>query len=348
MKLAIDSRYLGMSGIGRVLEGILDNLDYDNYEIALIGNESLKNQYPKANIIISNDNPFSKKGILSFPKEVNNYDCLFIPNFIIPYGIKIPVYCIVHDLIFLDMKEITTSGFIDYTLKKHLFKRCFKKAKKIFTVSNFTIDRCNHYFPKYVNKLILTYPGLSKNIIEYGKTHTYLKEKDNTIVYVGNVKPHKGLDILLEAFKNLNNDDYKLKIIGQKEKFLVGSTYDETKYKNVIFTGRITDEELMDEIMRAKYLVQPSLYEGFGVPPLEALYLGTIPVLSNIQVFKEVYSDLSVIFFENKEELTDILNKNIEKEITPREELLKKYNFSLMAEKVLNVMVNENGDNKHN
>ena len=311
MKIAIDSRYLGMSGIGRVLEGILDNFDYDNYEVALVGNESLKNQYPKAKIIISNDNPFSKKGILSFPKEVNNYDCLFIPNFIIPYGIKIPVYCIVHDLIFLDMKEITTSGFIDYHLKKHLFKRCFKKSKKIFTVSNFTIDRCKYYFPKYVNKLILNYPGLSKNIIEYSKTHNNLDNKDNTIIYVGNVKPHKGLDILLEAFNNINDDKYKLKIIGQKEKFLVGSTFDENKYKNVIFTGRMSDDELLEEIRNAKYLIQPSLYEGFGVPPLEALYLGTIPILSNIPVFKEVYSNLSVVFFNTKEELTEIIKSDI-------------------------------------
>ena len=194
----------------------------------------------------------------------------------------------------------------------------------------------------------MNYPGLSKNIIEYSKTHNNLDNKDNTIIYVGNVKPHKGLDILLEAFNNINDDKYKLKIIGQKEKFLVGSTFDENKYKNVIFTGRMSDDELLEEIRNAKYLIQPSLYEGFGVPPLEALYLGTIPILSNIPVFKEVYSNLSVVFFNTKEELTEIIKSDIKIEITPKEELLKKYNFSIMAEKVLNTMVNENGDNKHN
>ena len=144
MKIAIDSRYVGKSGIGRVLSGILDNLDYSKNEYYLVGSKKLEEMYPNAKVIVNETDPFSKKGILTFNKEINKIcDLILIPNFIIPYGIKIPVYSYIHDLIFLDMKDTTTSGFMDYTLKKHLFKRCVKKSKKIFCVSNFTIGRCN-------------------------------------------------------------------------------------------------------------------------------------------------------------------------------------------------------------
>lgn len=334
MKIAIDARYIGKSGIGRVIEGILDNLPYDNNEYYLIGPKKLEDKYPNCKVLINDTDPFSKSGILKFNKEVNKIcDLILIPNFIIPYGIKIPTYTIVHDLLFLDMKDATTSGFLDYKLKKHLFKRCFKKSKKIFAVSKFTIDRANYYFPKYNNKMILNYIGLSKEIIEYGKIDKKI-EKENNIIYVGNVKPHKGINILLDAFSKLDNG-FNLKIIGQKENFLVGSEFDESKYKNVVFTGRLSDDELLDEISKAKYLVQPSLYEGFGIPPLEAIYLNTIPIISSIDVFKEVYKDLSVIYFTDTNDLYNKLSSNVEIKLNTKEEVLNKYNYKKTVDNIL-------------
>ena len=67
---------------------------------------------------------------------------------------------------------------------------------------------------------------------------------------------------------------------------------------NIKFTGRISDEELFNYLSKAKFLIQPSLYEGFGLPPLEALYLETKPIISDIDVFKEIYSNLDVEFFK--------------------------------------------------
>ena len=335
MKIAIDARYIGKSGIGRVLSGILDNLDYNQNEYYLIGPKKLEALYPNAKFVLNETDPFSKSGILKFNKEINKTcDLILIPNFIIPYGIKIPVYSYIHDLIFLDMKESTTKGFLDYNLKKHLFKRCVKKSKKIFCVSNFTIGRCNYYFPKYKDKYILNYPGLSKEIVDYLNKKKDIT-KENNIVFVGNVKPNKGINILLDAFINLNDNPYKLKIIGQKENFLVGINYDETKYKNVEFTGRLDDDELLDEISKAKYLVQPSLYEGFGIPPLEALCLGTLPIVSSIDVFKEVYKDLSVIFFKDSADLSKILLGDNNIELSKPSDVLNKYNYEKVVKIIL-------------
>ena len=160
-----------------------------------------------------------------------------------------------------------------------------------------------------------------------------MTEKADEIVYVGNVKPHKGLKTLLAAFSRLEGET-KLKIIGEKEHFLTGLDLDESAYRNVKFTGRLTDEELLPAIARAKYLVLPSVYEGFGLPPLEALVLGTQPIVSDIPVFREVYEGLPVVFFRGEEELARALSRPPE-EIGCREEVLSRYSYARCAKTIL-------------
>lgn len=331
MNIAVDCRYLGKSGIGRVCEGIIDNFDYSAHSFYLIGNKEKLAKYSDAIIVEDNSNPYSKKGLLKFNKKRINKecDCIVIPNFLIPFGIKIPVHSVMHDLIFLDVKE-TVNGKIDYLIKKTLLKRCMKKSKTIACVSNFTKSRCEFHFKRYSHKCYVNYNGLSKEIIEYGKTHKDVK-KENTIVYVGNVKRHKGLNTLLQAFSNVDDPTLKLKIIGERDGFITGLDLNEEDYPNVIFTGRLVNEELYSEIQKAKFLVQPSIYEGFGLPPLEALYLGTQPIISDIEVFKEIYADLPVVFFNGEEELSKYIIQEPRK-ILCQTQILEKYNFKKFIE----------------
>lgn len=333
MKIAVDCRYLGKSGIGRVCEGIIDNLDYGLHTFYLVGNKEKLKKYRDAIIIEDDTNPFSKKGLLKFNKKRINKecDCIIIPNFIIPLGIKIPVHSVMHDLIFLDIKE-TVNGKIDFLIKKTLLKRCMKKSKTVACVSNFTKSRCGHYFKKYSNKCYVNYNGLSEEIYEYAKTHKN-PEKENTVIFVGNVKRHKGINVLLSAFSKIEGD-LKLKIIGEKEGFLTGLKIDESAYPNVVFTGRLDNDELYSEMQKAKFLIQPSVYEGFGFPPLEALYLGTQPIISDIEVFREVYADLPVKFFKDEEDLTNLM-KTQPDDIDCRKKIDEKYSFYDFAEKIV-------------
>lgn len=335
MKIAIDCRYLGKSGIGRVCQGILDYLDYNEHEYFLIGNEEKLRAYSPAYIIPNDENPFSPKGLFSFPKMINQFcDCIIIPNFIIPYGIKIPVYSVMHDLIFFDLPKITTKGFLDYRIKKMLLKRCMKKSVRIACVSGFTKSRCEHYFPKYACKCYVNYIGLSEDVLNFDTSGI---EKTNSIIYVGNVKPHKGLKTLIDAFHMLPKGMYRLKIIGEKEGFLVGMKEEDLKSDDVIFTGRLSDDQLLREIASAKFLVQPSLYEGFGLPPLEALYLGTQPIISDIPVFKEVYGDLPVIFFktEDAKDLENVLIRAQRVSFTAISEFTQKYHYQNFAKRLI-------------
>ena len=296
MKIAIDCRYMGKSGIGRVCQGILDHLDYDRHEYYLIGVPEKLQGYAAKEIVEDRSDPFSFGGLRTFPKRLNRIcDCLLIPNFIVPFKVKIPVYTVMHDLIFLDLPKITTRGFKDRKIKKMLIKRGVKRSRKIACVSAFTKSRCEHYFPKYAKKYFVNHIGLSDEVLGYDTNGV---QKTNSLVYVGNVKPHKGLRTLIDAFHLLPKGKYCLKIIGEREGFLTGMREEDLRAEDVIFTGRLSDEELLREIAQAAYLVQPSLYEGFGLPPLEALYLGTQPIISDIPVFKEVYGALPVMFFE--------------------------------------------------
>lgn len=245
MKIAIDCRYLNKSGIGRALENILMNIDYSANQYFLIGKKELLDKY-NATIIDDNSEPYSKNGLLSFPKEINKEcDCLFIPNFLVPYGIKIPIYTIMHDVIFLDLPKMTTNGFIDYHIKYYLLKRCLRKSKKVFCISNFTKDRTAYHFKKYQDKLVVNYDGMSTKVLNY-KVDKNIK-KENQIVFVGNVKQHKGLITLLAAFKNREDKSLRLKIIGSKDNFLTGLKLNENDFEDVIFTNRISDEELFWE-----------------------------------------------------------------------------------------------------
>ena len=111
------------------------------------------------------------------------------------------------------------------------------------------------------------------------------------------------------------------------------------KYKNVEFTGRINDEELYIEIQNAKYLILLSMYEGFGLPPLEALYLGTQPIISNIEIFREIYENLPVLFLNDIDDLSDYVNRKPDI-FNCKKEILAKYNYSNFASKIIEKICN--------
>ncbi len=296
-KVVIDCRYLKMSGIGRFLENILDNLDFSKHTYTLIGKEEYLKKYQGVTYLIDDRSPFSKSSLFKSPVDlINQNDVYFVPNFIIPYGIKIKVIAVFHDILFFDHKEVNAS-YSDYLIKKVLINRCMKKAYKIFTISNFSLKRIAFYYPKYAYKLSYNYQGVAQIF----KNQKPYYQKENYLVYVGNIKKHKGLKILLQAFLEIRKiSSLKLYIIGDYESF---KNKDQEMVnllntEGIVFTNRIDDDKLIEIVKKAKFLIQPSFYEGFGIPPLEALYLHTRPIISNIEVFKEVYKDLPVVFFK--------------------------------------------------
>ena len=112
------------------------------------------------------------------------------------------------------------------------------------------------------------------------------------------------------------------------------------------FTGWVDNDRLCQLIAKSKALVLPSMYEGFGIPPMEAMYLGTKAIVSDIPILKEIYSDFPVSFFKMGNEL-DLKNKLLTTNTqidrnSIRKEIDTKYNITDAVNKLLSVAYQNN------
>jgi glycosyltransferase involved in cell wall biosynthesis len=231
------------------------------------------------------------------------------------------------------MPELTSK--LGYIVRKFYYKLAYKKAKKIFTVSNFSKKRIEEHLGRE-KEIIVTYNGISKYILKKSD-EKYIKK--DYIIFVGNIKKHKGLKILLEAFKLVKKEDKKLKlvIVGNqnnfrtKDKEVIKLLEDKKLNKDIVFTGYVGNKELKKLIAEARILVQPSLYEGFGIPPLEALALGTNVIVSDIETFREIYIKRQVIFFKlnDKNNLSKKILNNylVEQNKLKNKKIIEKYSY---------------------
>ncbi|MDR1900925.1 MAG: glycosyltransferase family 4 protein [Treponema sp.] len=290
--------------------------------------------------------PFSVHELFFFPgylkKKINQTDLFYSPYFNIPPGITVPVYTTIHDIIFPDMPELTSRTGL--ALRMWFYRRAFRFSEKIFTVSNFSKSRIE-YYSNNTKPVIVTYSAIQPYLLEGQKEKV---NKKKYILFIGNIKKHKGLWCLLDAFFQARDEGlaYRLLIIGNKDNFRSQDTESLRKLDSidasiVEFTGSVSNKQLMELLTNAALLVQPSLYEGFGLPPLEAMICGTTPLLSDIPVFKEIYDGFPVTFFRTgdsrdlKDKLMTLLfNKKGEILVLP-EHLAAKYTFKKTASVIL-------------
>ena len=313
-KIVIDSRYYGKSGIGQTNRGILDSID-DFSNIILLGDKEKFKGYKDVEIIDNKTNPFSRQGLFLSKEElniINKSKCFFSPAYIVPFGIKIPIYTTMHDCIFFD-EDDSTNGFFDKLIKKIIYKRTILRSKLVFTISNFSKSRIQSIFHVKDEKLkIITSGCLSKDIIEYKKSHSLVHNKENSIIFVGNIKKHKGLDTLISAFllARESNPTLKLYIVGNTDGLRTTYNLNEDLLKDsILIKKNLANHEMFDLISKCKYLVLPSRYEGMGLTPLEALYLGTNVILNDIEVLHEFYDNNENVTFFSTNSVEDLANK---------------------------------------
>jgi glycosyltransferase involved in cell wall biosynthesis len=290
--------------------------------------------------------PFSVRETFFFDSHVlsgiNKTDIYYAPFFNVPAGIRLPVFTTIHDIIFPDMPEL--SGTLGLKARMWFYRRAYKISKKIFTVSEFSKSRIQHYLG-YDKPVPVTYNAAQSYLSE---PFSELPEKKDFIIFIGNIKKHKGLSCLLEAFLEARKEGlpHRLLIAGSMENFRSADSgvlgrVNSLDREGVEFTGFVPNEKLKILLARAALLVQPSLYEGFGYPPLEAMTVGTGALISDIPVFREIYGAFPVSFFKAgdsgdlKEKLLSLLlNKKPQRLILPPE-LAEKYSFKKTAEIIL-------------
>ncbi|MDR2444762.1 MAG: glycosyltransferase family 4 protein [Spirochaetaceae bacterium] len=355
MKITIDCRMIHASGIGVYLKGCLPYFIETQNHFLLIGERRRLAEFSgKANVSVlhCDTKPFSITETFFPParlvKAVNGTDLFYSPYFNLPARINIPVYTTIHDIIFADMPELCSPAGL--AARTWFYRRAVRLSKKLFTVSLFSKGRIEYHLGT-AKPVIVTHSAVQEQYLRQAGPHPSCTDQtEKTILFVGNIKKHKGLCCLLEAFFQARKSglDYRLIIAGEKNNFrtsdggMLEKLIDESgERQNVLFTGFVPADELQNLVKRAALLVQPSLYEGFGLPPLEALLSGTPALVSDIAVFRELYSSYPVTYFragdsaDLKEKLVGLLSGGIPPRVDLPESLRLKYTFEKTAKTIL-------------
>lgn len=248
-------------------------------------------------------------------------DRYFFPAFPAPFFFfNKNAFNTIHDLSCWDCPGSNKKYMIWY------FKIMYWKAslcnKKIITVSEFSKGRICKILRVKPENVFVVYNGISDQFNNSELTDEEkkrVKEKyslpKDYVLCLSTLEPRKNLRLLLDAYSSLFHEGIAEEIVlaGRKgwkmEDFLKG--YPEEFLEHVHFTGFVDDEDLPAIYKLAKVFVFPSLYEGFGIPPLEALACGTPVISSDAASMPEVLGNNAVYFInDNKNSLVDTLRNN--------------------------------------
>lgn len=285
----------------------------------------------------------------------NRYDVLHAPGYILPYFWKKASVLTVHDLIALDYPQLCQNETVLYF--KTLLPYSIKKASKVIAVSNTVKADILRRFDIEEEKISVIYHGINKQFkkiypnnqktegvrIKYNLPNKY-------ILFVGNIEPKKNLLNLINAFNKLKREkriEHKLVIVGKKGwKYKpIFENISKLKIDNeLIFTGYIPEEDLPTVYSMADLFVFPSLYEGFGIPPLEAMACEVPVMVSNSGSLPEITGGkcLQVDPF-NIEEIASGIHKSLtdtglrDKSILEGKKWVKQYSWEKSAKETLKV-----------
>lgn len=330
MKIGIDIRHLTDFGVGTYIRNVLRGLvrlDQEN-EYFLIGNTE------RAHIgdLPSNFHPISLHShelslgeYLEFRRVVLHTGCqlVHVPHLMpVPQYLPCPYVVTVHDL--LDyMYRVSNGSGLRRMLHLSFTRRVLNRASRIFAVSNFTKNDVQRLFGIPAGKIDVIYNAIDDRF-RLGHAsdadREFISERYQVnypfILYAGRISPHKNVVRIIEAFSALKvelekegkYEDLKLIIIGDElssHSDLRRTVIRSGVQNDVRFLGFVPIDVLRIFYDAAKVFVFPSLYEGFGLPPLEAMAHGTPVVTSNTSSLPEVVGNAAVLV--NPENVFDIM-----------------------------------------
>lgn len=378
MRIGIDARFYGADskGLGRYTQKLIENLEKiylqkdavdddlenDQYFVFLRKENFAEYQPKNKNFhkVEADYKWYSFSEQIDMPRLLYKYklDLVHFPHFNVPIFYRKKFIVTIHDLILLHFPTIrgTTLNPVFYWLKFLAYKitigNAVKKAKKIIAVSNFTRSDILTNYSVSADKVAVTYEAGSETenysqenvgkIDKYGIMKPYL-------LYVGNAYPHKNLEKLVKSwqiFDEKQKGKIKLVLVGKKDYFYnrLREIVEENKIRNIIFAGFVLDDDLDAVYKNAIAYIFPSLYEGFGLPPLEAMKNGLPVISSNHKCLREIMGDSAYYFdAQKKEDIVRAIEKIISDE-NLRQKLTKKgfsqiakYSWKKMAKETLKI-----------
>lgn len=240
---------------------------------------------------------------------VDVYHTQYITPFFIPKKIK--VITTIHDISFNFYPQLIK--WTDLFFLKTLIPRSLKRADKIITVSNFTKKEIIKFYKVNPEKVETIYNATGDNFLKntfIAGELNLVREKYNLpekfILYIGTMQPRKNIPFLIEAYANVKNklDGAKLVIAGKKS-YNYDKKIDEVAAKydlkdEILFPGYIDESDKPILFNLSHFFVFPSLYEGFGIPVLEAMSQGVPVLAADIPSLKEVGEE-AVLYFNPRD-----------------------------------------------
>jgi glycosyltransferase involved in cell wall biosynthesis len=331
VRIAIDIRRMTEFGVGTYIRNVvrtLGRLDHEN-EFFLIGSptkvEEIGALPPNFQTVPLLATERSIQGYREFRNALKGLDCdlVHIPNlFSVPRGLPCPYVMTVHDMLEHMSRAREQSGFWR-SLYFQTTKRVLAGAARIFAVSNFTRNEIEKLFDIPPERIEVVYNAIDERFL---RGHASSADRDLIarryqvtypfLLYAGRISPHKNVVRMIEAFSALKTElgrdqaypDLKLIIIGDDlsgNPDLRRTVVRSGVQNDVRFLGFIPIEVLRIFYDEAKVFVFPSLYEGFGLPPLEAMVHGTPVVTSNVSSLPEVVGNAAVLV--NPENVFEIM-----------------------------------------
>ena len=224
----------------------------------------------------------------------HNFNLYHSPNYVLPYFSSLPSVLTIHDLLTLNCPELCQTESALYF--RFFLPHSVKKAIKIIAVSDTVKKDILDHFNIPEKKVDVIYHGINHRF-KKSNNEVILKKYDlpkKYILFVGNIEPKKNLERLVQAFNLLKKDTdlpHKLVIAGKKgwKYKSVFSTITRLKIANeIIITGYIPEDDLPSVYSMSDLFAFPSLYEGFGIPPLEAMACEVPVLVSNQGALPEI------------------------------------------------------------
>lgn len=310
-RLVIDARMINSSGIGKHTAEIVKRLG-PRFEIILLANKETKKsveQIVGVDSILMNSGIYSVSEQLEFPLKIPNCDVYWSPHYNVPV---LPIRArkrvvTIHDtyhLAFLDTLNLQQRMY-----SRVMMKIATRLSDKVVTVSDFSANEITKYTGLERAQIAIIRNGIDTSRYYKVKDPAVLSSvaskyslPDKFVLFVGNVKPNKNLRNMLQAFEQLcmrfpeNPVDLRLVIVGKTEGL---RKVDEevlaegvARFKHsVSFLGFVPEEELPAIYSMATVFLFPSVYEGSGIPPVEAMACSCPVVASSIPALTETCRD---------------------------------------------------------
>lgn len=306
--LTIDLRWIDSSGVGVYIQGIMPGIveSLRDVDIVGIGDRSRLQEFSWScadNLRLTDCRVgrYSLAEQIQLPLAIPAKTSLFFsPYYTIPLLYRGPLAVTVHDMSHLIVDEIVSNPK-KRIYAKTMYRALRQRASVIFTVSDFSKSELLRLTGDHgADKIITTHLGISS---EWADAHKQPPVRQVPyFVSVGNVKPYKNLKRLVEAFLKIKDRiPYDLVIIGQKEGLITGESpefFEQVRAAGdrIHLTGFVSHSELLSLVGHAEALIMPSLYEGFGLPPLEAMAAGVPATVARAASLPEVCGEAALYF----------------------------------------------------